>query len=140
MSVKVEVEHDGETYAGEIMRIKSTHLGYEDHGILTAWLHCEKQGGGIGVGGYCLDEPFDRDAKDYTRTGTAYGLDHIIRIIETVGVGSWENLPGTDVIVLYKGTGGWGGQSIGIAGLQNGKVLILKQHAELWLDEKSVSA
>lgn len=135
--VKVTVEHNGQQIDGQIMRIKSTRLGYEDHGILTAFLHCEGDGSGIGVGGYCLDQPRDKDARDYERTGTAYGLDHIIRIIETVGVESWEQLPGKDIIVLYKGNAGWGGSSAGIAGLHNGKVLLLAEHADAWRNTES---
>ena len=38
-------------------RITRTTLGVEDHGILTAFLHLEGDGWGIGFGGYALDEP-----------------------------------------------------------------------------------
>lgn len=137
---KITVEHEGVTYSGQIGRIQSTSLGYEDHGILSAMLHFKWDGGGIGVGGFCLDEPKDRDARDYSRTGTAYGLDHIMRLIETVGVSSWEKLTGKDAIVLFEGQGGLGLMSVGIAGLSNGKVLILKSHAEEWRDSQAVAS
>jgi len=128
----ISVPHNGKTYSGRIAKIESTSLGFQDHGILTAMLHCSWSGGGIGVGGYCLDQPKDKGGRDYSRTGTAYGLDHIIRIIETVGVDSWEKLTGKDVIVLFDGDSGLGRMSVGIAGLLNDKVLILKEHAESW--------
>jgi hypothetical protein len=31
----ITIEHNGTTYYGEIMRIKSTSLGWEDHGNAT---------------------------------------------------------------------------------------------------------
>ena len=137
---KITVEHNGVTYTGRIGRIKSTSLGFEDHGILSAMLHFEWDGGGIGVGGFYLDMPKDRAGRDYTRTGTAYGLDHIMRLMETVGVNKWENLPGNDAIVLFSGNGGWGTVSVGIAGLSNGQVFILKDHAKEWIATSAVIA
>jgi len=120
-SIKTTIEHKGKTYSGQIGTIKSTSLGTRDHGIMTAMLHVEWKGGGIGVGGYCLDEP----RKD----GSGKHLDHIMRILETVGVDRWEQLPGKQVLVLFEGSGGWGSTSCGIAGITNEKVLDLKDHA-----------
>lgn len=129
----ITIEHAGKSYGGQIGTIKSTRLGFEDHGILTTSLTVEWQGGAIGVGGFCLDEPKDREAKDYSRRGTAYGLDHIIRIIETVGVAKWEDLVGKQVIVLFEGASLWGAISVGIASTtDDDKVLILKDHADEW--------
>jgi hypothetical protein len=135
MTIDITVEHDGVKYAGTIATIKSTRLGYEDHGVLTASLTCEWKGGGVSVGGFVLDEPKSADRKDYSRRGTAYGLDHIIRIIETVGVSRWEALVGSHVVVLSEGRGGLGSRSVGIAGMDNEKVLILQQHADQWRSE-----
>jgi hypothetical protein len=130
----ITIEHNGTTYGGQIGVIKSTRLGYEDHGILTASLGIEWKGGGVSVGGFCLDEPKDREARDYSRRGTAYGLDYIIRIIETVGVDKWEDLIGKQVVVLFEGRSMLGSQSVGIASTtDDDKVLILKEHAEAWL-------
>ena len=53
-----------------------------------------------------------------------------MQIIETVGVGNWEQLPGEQVIVLFEDDGGWGATSCGIAGLTNEKVLDFKEHAD----------
>lgn len=129
------IEHEGTTYYGQLGRIKSTSLGFKDHGVLSAWLQVEWSGGGAGVGGYCLDEPRSKDAKDYARTGTAYGLDHVIRLIETVGVDQWEALCGQHVIVLFDRASSLGRMSLGIAGVDNGKVLILADHAKTWLEQ-----
>lgn len=136
----ITVEHGGIEYGGQIGTIKSTHLGYQDHGILTADLTIEWPGGGVSVGGFCLDEPRDREARDYERTGTAYGLDHIIRIIETVGVDRWERLVGQKVIVLFEGKSAWGSRSVGIAhATDESKVFILEEHAEAWREKEDAA-
>jgi hypothetical protein len=134
----IAVEHNGKTYSGELATIKSTALGWEDHGILTVMLHCEWPGAGIGVGGYCLDESTGK--PDYGRRGTAYGLDHLMRVMETVGASRWEALPGKHVIVLFDAEPGkstWGGTACGIAHALEDKVLIFKDHAKIWLDAKA---
>lgn len=128
----VTVEHNGKTYAGQIMQIESTHLGVEDHGIVTAFLHCRTEGQGIGVGGFGLDRPVKVDGKFSHREGTGYGLDHIVQLVRTVGASSWEDCVGKHVIVLYEGYAGPGGMSAGIAGVTNGRVMVLKEHADQW--------
>lgn len=133
----ITVEHDGQTYYGQLGTIRRTSLGFEDHGILSAHLHVEWPGGGVGVGGYCLDQPKDRDGG---REGTAYGLDHIIQVIETVGVSSWEKLTGQHVIVLFNRPNSLGLMSQGIAGVTNDKVLVLKAHADAWREAEAVAS
>jgi hypothetical protein len=134
---KLIIEHNGKTYTGQIATIKSTQLTTEDHGIFTAWLMCEWPGGGVGVGGYSLDTPIETpDAK--FRVGTDFGMDQIMRIIETVGVSSWERVAGSKVIVLTEGTSsGWGSQAAGIAHLSEDRVLILGDHVKSWKQEAS---
>jgi hypothetical protein len=117
----ITIEHRGETYSGEIMQIESTHFGGEDHGILTAFIHCKSDGFGVGVGGYGLDEPVkDDQGKFLGREGTAYGLDHLVQIMRTVGVERWEELPGKHVIVLFNGPSRWGSTSVGLASALDG--------------------
>lgn len=128
----ITIEHNGATYYGHIATIKKTMLGYEDHGILSAYLHLEWPSGGVSVGGYALDEPADPGGSSFEREGTAYGLDHIIQLMETVGVDTWEKLPGKQVIVLFDNPSSLGSMSRGIAGTVNDKVFILKEHAEEW--------
>jgi hypothetical protein len=130
----ITIEHNGKTYSGQIATIKSTTLGMEDHGIVTAYLNCEWSGAGIGVGGMCLDAPVkDENGKFLRREGTAYGLDHLMALVNTVGAPTWEKLTGRQVIILFEGKSLWGSTASGIAGLTNDKVLILKEHAESWL-------
>ena len=71
-------------------QIKRTSLGYEDHGILTCYLHLEQAGSGQGFGGYRLD----------AHKGSSIWTDFWVkRILEVVGVGTWEELPGKFVRV-----------------------------------------
>ena len=133
MSRKTVIEHGGKTYYGELGTVTSTRLSQEDHGIFTASLLVEWKGGGVSAGGFVLDE-YDK-ASD-RRVGTAFGLDHVMQIIETVGVASWEKIKGSNVFVLFESDNSWGSQSVGIAGLTNDKVLVFKEHAEYWRDRE----
>lgn len=146
MNRTISINHNGKTYAGQVVTIKSTRLGWEDHGILSAMLHCEYPGGGQGVGGFCLDMPVPREERkpnELDRVGTAYGLDHLMQVMWTAGVDRWEKLPGTSIIMLATGRGGPGSISVGFAHLTDDKrVFILKDHADQWSDviDEAVSA
>jgi len=75
-------------------RIKSTMLGVEDHGILTCMLHLDFGGGGVGYGGFGMDEPIKVDGEFKGRRGVAYGAECIRKILDILEVGRWEDLPG----------------------------------------------
>ena len=75
----------------ELGRIHKTAPGFEDHGIFTFNLDIRFGGTGQGFGGICLGGPY----TDY----------YIRRILEAVGVDSWEDLPGKVVWCRRKGTG-----------------------------------
>lgn len=133
---QLAIEHNGKTYYGQIARIDSTNFGSEDHGILTAMLHCSWKGGGIGVGQYCLDAPIkDASGKHSHREGTGYGLDHLMAIMCTVGVDRWEQLPGKQVIILFEGKSPLGSIAKGIASLLDDDVLIFSEHADKWQED-----
>uniref|UniRef100_A0A6M3LCX9 Uncharacterized protein n=1 Tax=viral metagenome TaxID=1070528 RepID=A0A6M3LCX9_9ZZZZ len=72
-------------------RIGSTVLGSEDHGIMSFYLNLDYGGGGQGAGGYALDE-YDKSLD--RRIGRGHGIEIIKRILVTVGVSKWEDLPG----------------------------------------------
>ena len=73
-------------------KITGTMLGIEDHGIMTFMLHLKYGGSSSqGAGGYGLDEY--RKTLD-KRVGTAFGMELVKAILETVGVNTWEELPG----------------------------------------------
>ena len=72
-------------------KIISTTFGIEDHGIMTFFLHLEWSGCGQGLGGYALDKS-QRGSDE--RIGFAPGFVAIRKILETVGVETWEDLKG----------------------------------------------
>ena len=78
-------------------KIKSTFLGVEDHGILTFWLYLEFDGSGQGFGGWALD---GRPANGYGDRVPTEGCGAIVAaLLNTLGVDSWEKLPGQIVRV-----------------------------------------
>lgn len=84
-------------------QIKSTMLGREDHGIMTFMIFVEWGGGiGCGIGGYALDE-YNKETK--TRVFCAESMEAVSKILETVGVETWEQLPGKYIRIKEKGWG-----------------------------------
>ena len=43
-------QHDGKSYVAKLARVTDTHIGYEDHGILSINIQFEGVGGGWGQG------------------------------------------------------------------------------------------
>lgn len=73
-------------------KIRSTMLGREDHGIMTFMLYIDFDGyATCGVGGYALDQ-YDPNSK--IRVFNAKSMEVISKILDIVGVNSWEELPG----------------------------------------------
>lgn len=68
--------------------IKSTHLGLEDHGIMTFFLHLEYNSSGQGFGGYVLG---------WKKEDTGFGIAVIRQVLKVVGVEKWEDLPGKHI-------------------------------------------
>lgn len=81
-------------------KISATHLGYESHGIFTAYLTLQSAGFGISVVGYALDEFIDTK-----RIITKKGAELIPRILDVVGVETWEQLAGQYIRVEDNGIG-----------------------------------
>jgi hypothetical protein len=80
-------------------RITGTMLGVEDHGILSAFVHLDYGGTGQGFGGYSLDAtPAERSAHSKRRPHAACGL-FVARVLEVIGVDTWEELKGKSVRV-----------------------------------------
>lgn len=102
-----KMEIDGKTYEMELGVIERTMLGTEDHGIFTFHLSMGFGGSGQGAGQIVLDEPYKPRTDEFKRIGTAYGMDAIMRVLETVGVGSWEDLPGKHCYVLREDSYGY---------------------------------
>lgn len=72
--------------------IHSTMLG-TSHGMYVAYLDLNYGGAHQGFGGNILDDITPDDK--YKRVGTAFGMEYIIQILETLEVDEWEKLPGT---------------------------------------------
>lgn len=60
--------------------ISGTTLGFEDHGIMTAFIQTRSGAQGQGFGGYEM--------------GGAWGIEFIKSVLKTLDVGIWEQLPG----------------------------------------------
>lgn len=89
---------------GEIRnaKITGTMLGRQDHGIMTFMLQLEWVGGGCGYGLYAIDQ-YDR--TEDKRVFSASGLEAISKILEVVGVETWEELKGQYVRIEDNGWG-----------------------------------
>lgn len=79
--------------------ITSTMLGIEDHGIMSFYLYLDYGGSGQGAGGWSLDTPVKIGNTFLRRVGTAEGLSLIMKILDVVGVGKWEDLKGKHIRV-----------------------------------------
>jgi len=86
----------------EIKNAKITHtfLGFEDHDCFTFILELDYGGSVQGVGFYVLDT-FDKEQEK--RVGTKRGMDLIMEILRTVGVRTWEDLPGKYIKARFSG-------------------------------------
>ena len=103
-------------------KIKSTQLGREDHGIMTFMIFIEISGGGCwGVGGYALDG-YDKNLQQ--RVFHAKSMEAISKILEVVGVDSWEDLPGKYIRVKDQG---WGSTIDEIGNLMENKWFNLRE-------------
>src|SRR5262249_57170702 len=104
----VEPDCRGGVVKEEIAKIKSTFLGYEDHGILTAFVQLEYGGSGQGAGGYAFDE-WDGEKRIFG----SEGMEFVAGVLRACGVDSWEKLPGRPVFAI-RDAAGWGGSVIGL--------------------------
>lgn len=89
---------------GEIRnaKITDTMLGREDHGIMTFMLYLEWGASVCGYGGYAIDQ-YDREEDK--RVFSASGLEAISKILEVVGVKTWEELKGKYIRIEDNGWG-----------------------------------
>lgn len=75
-----------------------------DHGCLTLAMTLEGGGWGVVYGGYCLGKGY-LGADDDFFSGSASGMEYLIRIMDTVGVEKFQDLRGEYVRVATKGWG-----------------------------------
>jgi hypothetical protein len=84
----------------EIGKVRRTMLGYEAHGILTAYLDIDFGSASQSVGGYSLDS-YDDVRKQ--RIGHAACGVFVAGILRACGVDAWEKVQGRTILVLRKG-------------------------------------
>ena len=106
--------------------ITGTHLGAEDHGILTAYLHCAFEDRlSQSFGGYALDS-YDSEKKE--RVGVSFGMEFVRQVLETVGVSRWEDLKGKHIRLAR--AEGWNGTIEGIGHITKNKWFYPRKLAE----------
>lgn len=94
----------------EIAHVESTFLGWEDHGILTVWVHMRYGVGHQGAGGYALDEYDDTLER---RIGHKCGIDFITGVMRACGVNEWDKVKGRTVFAIRDGEG-FGSKVVGL--------------------------
>lgn len=72
------------------MRIESVSLTMADHGVLTFYVHLTTCSLCAGYGGYVIGKGC-LGADNFE--GSAKGLEAMMRIMDVVGVDTWEDLP-----------------------------------------------
>ena len=103
-------------------RITSTMLGREYHGILTFMIYIKFDSGThCGVGGYVLDE---YDPVNKVRIFKPKSMEVISKILDVVGVNSWEELPGK--YIRFEDNG-WGSMVTKIGNIMEDKWLDFKE-------------
>lgn len=98
--------------------ITNVDLSMQDHGCFVLTLVLRGSGWGVVYGGYCIGKGF-LGADEFE--GSAKGLEYLMRIMDVVGVETFNDMVGKYVRVATKG---WG-NSVKIIGN------ILKDH---WFD------
>jgi len=88
ISEKILLDVDGVEYEGKLAKVDSTSLGYEGHGIPTAFLNCSGDGWGQGAGGYHL--------------GAAGMSAFVMGVLDCLKLDTWEKVAGQQVMLLYK--------------------------------------
>ena len=85
-------------------KIENASITMADHGCLTWYLSLKGSGWGVSIGGYVIGHGY-LDAKEFK--GSEKGTESLMRVMDTIGVEKWEDLPGKYVRVYSEG---WGSQ------------------------------
>ena len=94
-----------EGYRIENAIIESVDLSMADHGCLTLSMTLSGGGWGVVYGGYCLGKGY-LGADDDFFSGSAAGMEYLIRIMDTVGVERFQDLKNKYVRVALKNWSG----------------------------------
>lgn len=85
-------------------QVENVSLNMRDHGCLTLSITLKGAGWGVVYGGYCLGKGY-LGADDNFFSGSAKGMESIIRIMDVVGVEALEDMKGKYVRIANKGWG-----------------------------------
>lgn len=85
-------------------KVEDVSLNMRDHGCLTLSITLSGGGWGVVYGGYCLGKGY-LGADDKFFSGSAKGMESIIRIMDVVGVEALEDMKGKYVRIASKGLG-----------------------------------
>ena len=72
-------------------KIENASITMADHGCLTWYLSLNGSGWGVNIGGYVIGHGY-LGAKEFK--GSEKGTESLMRVMDTVGVENWEDLPG----------------------------------------------
>lgn len=89
MERKTTVEIDGKSYEADYATISDAFIGFEDHGIFTAYLNFRGQSWTQGESARSWSAP---KLKLYLQT-----------VMKTLGVNDWSKVAGQEVLVLKEG-------------------------------------
>ena len=93
-----------EGYKIENAIITDVDLSMADHGCLTLAMTLSGDGWSVDYGGYCLGSGY-LGADDDFFSGSAAGMEYLIRIMDTVGVEKFQSLKGKYIRIANKGCG-----------------------------------
>jgi hypothetical protein len=81
----------------EIAKVESTFLGYEDHGILTAYIQLSGGSWGQSAGGLMFSwRPRGGEGEQFSEAGMAF----VSGVLRACGVDTWEKVKGRTVFAL----------------------------------------
>ena len=92
--------------------ITNTSITMKDFCCLTFWVYLEGSGWGVGLGGYCIGHGYLGSDDFSAKSGL--GLEAMMRIMNVVGVDTWEDLKGKYCRIE---TEGWGGRVLKIGNI-----------------------
>lgn len=86
----------------ENAKIENVSITMADHGCLTFWITLEGDEWDTNYGGYVISHDY---LGSETFESSSKGLEAMMRIMDTVGVARWEDLPNHYVRVEYTSLG-----------------------------------
>ena len=106
----------------EIMNAHITNVSLTMEDVPTFYITLEGDGWGVNMGGYCIGKGYL--GSDNISVESGAGLEAMLRIMDTVGVSSWEDLKGKYCRIE---SDGWGSTVKKIGNIINNKWFDLKE-------------